>query len=172
MELATPKKKKVLKVVEAAAWPLSSTLKIIQQIYVDKIKADAVDDACKNPRQNLVEYVGDWFKNQCVSPCWLHARLRDSACSLIHPPARRRHPPSSLVLRPPSPLPTTVLSPAPNLRPLPLRTLSFFHPFTPPRPPPSFSSLHAPPPVTPVSLPPSPMPPTLSPPVPGTVRVP
>lgn len=58
------KKKKTLKMPEAPPWPLTNTLKTIQLIYADKIKADAVDDACNNDRQNMQDYVGDWFKNQ------------------------------------------------------------------------------------------------------------
>lgn len=58
------KKKKALKMPEAPPWPLTNTLKTIQLIYADKIKADAVDDACNNDRQNMQDYVGDWFKNQ------------------------------------------------------------------------------------------------------------
>ena len=32
----------------------------------DKIKADAVDDSMNNPRQNIREYMDDWFTNQYV----------------------------------------------------------------------------------------------------------
>ncbi len=63
------KKKKGLKMPEAPPWPLTNTLKTIQLIYADKIKADAVDDACNNDRQNMQEYVDDWFKNQYVGSC-------------------------------------------------------------------------------------------------------
>ena len=49
---------------KAQPWPLTNTLRTIQLIYADKVKADAVDDACDNPRQNMEEYVSDWFKNQ------------------------------------------------------------------------------------------------------------
>ena len=58
------KKKRGLKLPEAQPWPLTNTLRTIQLIYADKVKADAVDDACDNPRQNMEEYVSDWFKNQ------------------------------------------------------------------------------------------------------------
>ncbi len=34
------------------------------QIYRDKIRADAVDDAINNRRQNLQEYVRDWLSNR------------------------------------------------------------------------------------------------------------
>jgi hypothetical protein len=34
------------------------------QIYKDKMAADAVDDAINNRRQNMQEYVADWFLNR------------------------------------------------------------------------------------------------------------
>jgi hypothetical protein len=58
------KRRKTVKLPDAAPWPLANTLKAIQTIYIDKMKADATDDACQNARQNLVEYTEDWFKNQ------------------------------------------------------------------------------------------------------------
>ena len=61
---AIKSKKKAFKLPEATPWPLTNTWRTIQLIYADKIKADAVDDACHNPRQTMAEYVDDWFKNQ------------------------------------------------------------------------------------------------------------
>jgi hypothetical protein len=58
------KKKKVISYEETTPWPLTNALKAIQGIYLDKIKADAVDDASNHARQNMQEYVEDWFKNQ------------------------------------------------------------------------------------------------------------
>ncbi len=37
----------------------------LAQIYVDKMKADAIDDAIQNRRQNMQEFVKDWFMNRC-----------------------------------------------------------------------------------------------------------
>lgn len=36
-------------------------------VFQDKIKADATDDSLDNPRQNLKEYMDDWFVNQYVT---------------------------------------------------------------------------------------------------------
>jgi hypothetical protein len=38
------------------------------QIYRDKLRADAVDDSLQNRRQNLQEYVKDWFLNRHGMP--------------------------------------------------------------------------------------------------------
>ena len=38
------------------------------QIYRDKIRADAVDDSLQNRRQNMQEYVKDWFLNRHGMP--------------------------------------------------------------------------------------------------------
>ncbi len=66
MTAAKTKAGKALKLAAAVPWPLTNTWKTIQSIYADKVKADAIDDAASNPRQSMLEYVDDWFKNQYV----------------------------------------------------------------------------------------------------------
>ena len=56
------KKVKKMKFKKASPWPLTNCLRAVQSIYNDKIKADAVDDAQNNDRQNMQEYVEDWFQ--------------------------------------------------------------------------------------------------------------
>lgn len=49
---------------QSSALPKRVALKMLQQIYRDKIVADAVDDAANNQRQTMPEYVYDWFLNK------------------------------------------------------------------------------------------------------------
>jgi hypothetical protein len=41
--------------------PVRSVYKMINQVYQDKLKADAADDRDNNPRQGMPEYLYDWF---------------------------------------------------------------------------------------------------------------
>ena len=41
--------------------PLRSVYKMVNQVYADKLKADAADDRDNNPRQSMPEYLYDWF---------------------------------------------------------------------------------------------------------------
>lgn len=47
--------------VDGEIVPVRSVYKMINQVYQDKIKADAADDRDNNPRQGMPEYLYDWF---------------------------------------------------------------------------------------------------------------
>ena len=69
---------------EEPCWPILNALKLVQKVYQDKIKADATDDAIDNPRQNMQEYMDDWFINQYVDAVrCCGTRLHAVGCNVV-----------------------------------------------------------------------------------------